>query len=116
MSDPFAFMYNTRHDDRAVFGANWCGPDVLPHAKDIVIARYPKPDGGDGHDVEVTCCALPARFYEVRALPATNSVGDVKPGFTLATGSNNQMARWAHMTAKLIADGMIGPRDTSESA
>lgn len=112
MSDPFAFMYDTRSDDRAVFGANWCGPDVLTHAEDIVIARYPK--RGDGHDVEVTCCALPARFYEVRALPTTNSVGESKPGFTLSTGSGSEMAQWAHLTAKLIASGMVGPREPGE--
>lgn len=52
-------FYNT-HKDRFYFGNNWCGPDTLPHAQRILVARYPAdktddPAQYDGQVVEVTC-------------------------------------------------------------
>lgn len=100
------FMHETSQDERAAFGSHWCGPDQMPHATMVKVATYHKPDGSDGHDCEVWCEAWPARFYSVRAAATVNSVGENKAGFSIGTGSGQH--RWAALTAKLIADGMIG--------
>lgn len=102
----FGKLYETRPGERSTFGAHWCGPDTLTREW-TVCARYPKsPADGDGQDVEIDCCALPTRFYRLRAAPSPNSVGAAKMGFALTTGSG--MDRWAATTAELIAEGMVG--------
>jgi hypothetical protein len=107
------FMYEARIEERHAFGSNWCGPDIFPHATDVVVARYEK-TCDDGFVVEITCYALPARCYRVVALPGENSCNEPRPGFTLSTGSGNEARNWCIMTARLIADGMISSRDTTD--
>ena len=102
MNDPFAFLYSTRKD-RAVFGKNWCGPDVLDHYKASVCARYK--GYGDGMDVEVVIEAAPARFYKIIAKSGVNSVGHPTNGFTLSTGTID--AELVVGMAEAIAEGCL---------
>ena len=97
-------LYETREEDRIAFGENFTGVKKLEHAKDILVAKFE--GDGDGFDVEVYCCAMPARFYSIKALPTKNSVGELQDGFELTTGSG--MLEWTAETAKQISGGMVG--------
>lgn len=90
------------------FGHYRCGPDRLPHAKEVLVARYPAHE--DGHCVEIYCTAMPARFYTIRVLHATNCLGELKPGFTLCTGSSCE--RLAARIARAVSRGMLALRPT----
>lgn len=101
----FDGLYKTDRE-KETFVSRFCGPDVLPHGERTLVAYYPKnPKDGDGQPVKVYCCALPARFYIVEALPSTNSVGEEIAGFTLSTGSS--LDDWAAETAHQISQGMV---------
>jgi len=102
-TDPLYSCYNARDCDRALFGANWCGPARFEHMVDTLIARYEAK--GDGQPVEVYCEACPARFYTVKALPGVNSVGEPVKPWTATTGSG--MAELAAALAKAASEGMI---------
>lgn len=105
---PFSSLYNVRHEDRAAFGAAWCGPvDVLPHGETLC-AVYVAPPGTDGQTAEVYVGAHPSRSYRIRVLAGANSCNEPQAGYTLSTGSGSEMREWAAMTARLIRDGMIG--------
>lgn len=104
--DPFDSMYESRRTDQKVFGKYWMGPFKFEHGKDTPIAFYKAEEGSDGMNVEVECCAMPARFYKIRVLPTPNSVGEMKPGFTLTTGSS--CAELAAQIAEAARDGMLG--------
>lgn len=100
----FDELYRTRTDEVAAFGEHWCGPESLAHGVETLIAEYA--GEGDGHHVKVYCCAMPARFYDIRALETTNSVGEPRPAFTLGTSSG--MAVLTAQIAKAISEGMLG--------
>lgn len=105
--DPFDFLYDSREDAKTAFGVHWCGPSKFEHGEDALVAKYDKhPPDGDGQSVEVYCCALPARFYRLRVLAGPNSIGEVRPGFSVGTGSSQE--ELAASIAKAIADGMLG--------
>ena len=72
-----------------------------------LLKHVPKEEGGDGQDVNVYVCAMPARFYKVEALPGSNSVGGPVQGFVLSTGSGSEMERLALEIAEAAAGGMI---------
>ena len=78
----------------------------LPYGKEVLIARYDRIPDGDGQDVEVYCCAMPARFYTLKVLPARDSVGEPMSGYVISSGSGvgQLMAR----LAEEISRGMIG--------
>lgn len=97
----FADLYKARPEELAIFGPYWCGPDTIPR-EPVCVARYPARDDGDGLPVEVWSAALPARFYQLRV-----------SGYKFSTGSGSEMAEWAHRTALLFSDGMLGLGVTS---
>lgn len=79
---------------------------ILKHGKKTLIAKFPKtPPDGDGQPVEIYCSAYPAEFFEIRALKATNSVGDIKEAFKINTGSG--MSELARDIAQAISEGML---------
>lgn len=105
--DPFDFLYDSREDAKTAFRDHWCGPEKFEHGKDTLVAKYDKhPEDGDGQAVEVYCCAMPARFYRLRILAGPNSIGEVRPGFSVGTGSGQE--RLAAAIAKAISEGMLG--------
>lgn len=67
---------------------------------------YPKsPPDGDGQEADVQVARYPAAFYRVVVHEGSDSVGGIKPGFVLATGSG--MSKLAHEIAKAVSEGML---------
>ena len=116
MNTPFHVLYSMLNRDyggKDFWGDKWCGPAVLPHAAEVLIARFPKdPDDGDGQEVEVYCSAYPARFYRLNVLPGPNSIGERHIGYGLSTGSSEH--ELAHRMAVAISQGMLGLVDRKE--
>lgn len=100
-------LYEPYEDEKKIFGEHWCGPNGYEHGKFVRIAHYDAEEGGDGQPVDVHCCAMPARFYTIKALPAHNSIGEPKKPFQLGTGSGVGMAELAAKMAEAIFDGML---------
>lgn len=107
-TDPFASMYEADDRDQAIFGDAYIGPKEFDYGDWHLVAKYPKEEGGDGQDVEVYESRMPARFFKVVAKASPNSIGKMAEGFSLSTGSGDEMGKWAVETAKKISDGMIG--------
>lgn len=101
-------LYKPDVRDRSIFGANYTPPEKFAHGEWVTVARFEKEPGGDGQPVEIDECRMPARFFRLRALDSTNSVGDPKPGFSLSTGSGDEMGRLMARLATEIAAGMVG--------
>jgi hypothetical protein len=99
------FMYKTDEMKKAL-GDSFCGPNILPHGQEVRIAIFAEDSENDGNGVELYCCAMPAKFYTVKALDGKNSLGKDIKGFSLNTGSSE--LDWAVTTAKMINEGMLG--------
>lgn len=100
------YLYAIRSYEKLAFArGSWCGPRKLRHATSTLIARYSPTVQDDGHEVEVYCTALPARFYEIRAKARIDSMGYTHTGFTLATGSGQH--ELAAKIAEALANGML---------
>ena len=80
--------------------------DDLTHEWEL-IKLFPKAHP-DGQPARVDVMRMPAKFYRVSAMAGTDSVGEPKPEYALTTGSGEACRKWAHKTARLISDGMIG--------
>lgn len=107
--DVFARMYEPYQSELAAFGDAWCMKSTtLKHCEDVLVAFYQKERNGDGRSVEVYCCALPARFYTIKAMPSVDSAGEELKPFEMSTGSG--MARLAADIADAISKGMLGLR------
>ena len=79
---------------------------TLRHAQETLIATFPKdPPDGDGQPVEVYCTALPAEFFTIRALEASDGVGSTLKAFEISTGSG--MAELTRVIAQAITEGML---------
>lgn len=102
----FGSLYTPYQHEREAFGDNWCGPNSYQHMQDVLCASYKAEDGGDGQDVDVYCCAMPARFYTIVGKPGKNSCGDPAPGWEFGTGSSG--SRLAADIAKAASEGMLG--------
>lgn len=101
-------LYDVRDEEQRAFGEHWVDGAKLMHGEWTLCAIYNcKPDS-DGHHVDVYCMAMPARFYKLDVYAWPNSVGEVKPGWEIITGSS------AHAVAALMAHeisrGMVGFR------
>ena len=103
----FESMYEIRADERTPYKENWCGPEHFEHAVPTLIARYKASKESDGQTAEVYCTAMPARFYDVKALQDKNSIDITIDPWTLSTGSGHEMAVLAAEIAKQTAEGMI---------
>jgi hypothetical protein len=102
----FDGLYTPYKHEREAFGGHWCGPESYQHMEDVLCASYKADEGSDGQDVDVYCCAMPARFYKIVAKPGTNSVGDPVPGWEFGTGSS--ASQLAADIAKAASEGMLG--------
>jgi len=100
-------LYRVTHDERQLWGDKWTGVEKFRHAEETLIAVFPKTHP-NGQDVEVYCSALPARFYKLKALHGTDSLGSPKAGFVLATGSGTGMAELTKLMAEAISRNMLG--------
>lgn len=77
------------------------------------VAIVRKDEGGDGQTCQVFEERMPATFYTVRVSPGVNSIGELKLGYEVGTGSGEEMGELAGELAKAIASGMISfrPKD-----
>ena len=93
----------------AAFGDHWCGPEVFPDDQELhLVARYVTDPRSDGQDVEVYRLAMPASFYQIKALPGSDSTGDPIPPWVFQTGSS--MWQLAADMAGAASDGMLRDR------
>jgi hypothetical protein len=104
---PFASMYETRAEDREMFGDHYVGKPTQEYGEYVTVARYEKIEG-DGQPVEIDEVRLPARFYRIRVLDSLNSIGEPKHGFILTTGSGYEMGKFAAQLAVHASMGMLG--------
>jgi hypothetical protein len=103
---PFNSLYRPYQHELEAFGDNWCGPESYAHMQDVLCAAYKAAEGSDGQDVDVYCCAMPARFYKIAARPGVNSAGDLVPAWEFGTGSS--ASKLAADIAKAASEGMLG--------
>jgi len=108
----FESCYRAHPEEVQSFGRNWCGPPALPHGDETLIARYPK-TCKDGQDVEIFCCALPARFYTISVAAGVNSVGRPQHPYQVNTGSGCD--KLAADIAGAISGGMLGFEPIAEA-
>lgn len=109
----FESLYEVRPEDKAPFGKHWMFPERFSHGEWALVAEYPK-TSGDGYDVRLYECRMPARFYKVEAIPTTNSIGKARPGFAISTGSGKGMLELAIRIAEVAADGMIDMKEVGD--
>lgn len=100
----FDESYETCDQDGLEFGDRYRPPDQFHHGEWHRVATYPAE--GDGHEVQVDECRMPARFYRIRALGRNDYRGQYKPGFVLSTGSG--ATKLAATLAEEISRGMLG--------
>jgi hypothetical protein len=102
----FDSLYGTR--DRILsLGKAYKPPKTFRHGEWEIIATLKKKNE-DGLDAEVYECRLPARSFKVVVKDGTNSVGNATKGFTLSTGSGEEMGELCGMIAKAASEGMLG--------
>lgn len=77
-----------------------------PYGEWVPVARVPQ--SGDGQDVVIEECAMPARFYRIVVGDKMDRVGGPRTRIELATGSSAYDLVWA--LAKNVANGMLGVR------
>lgn len=110
-------LYYADKRDAAIFGNDYCGPEAFKHGEWHLVARFAKdPADSDGQVAEVYECRLPARFFKLIALPDTNSVGEPVEGFSLSTGSGDEMGVLMRSLAKAVSAGMVGYHTDKEQA
>lgn len=98
----FDKLYETINADKIKsLGKLYKPPKKFTSNKPMLVAKLKYDGDGDGHDVEVYETRLPARFFQIKALPTKRF-----NGFSLSTGSG--MGEEAGKIAKLIAEGMLG--------
>jgi hypothetical protein len=107
----FDVLYTPYSQEPLIFGDNWTAPERYEHMKEVLCARYEAE--GDGHPVEVYCAAYPARFYTIKVLPGPNSVGQMRDGWELGTGSS--CAQLAHDIATAVSTGMLNLHGCKQS-
>jgi hypothetical protein len=110
----FDSWYVPYASERAAFGVNWTDPQIYKYGEYIGCALYIRPEKSDGQSVEVSCCAMPARFYKLNVLPGATSVGEERPGYVVTFGSGQ--AEIAAQIANAIREGMLTfrPQDSED--
>ena len=84
-------------------------PEKFEHWKETLIAKINSDGDSDGYDVEIYETRAPARFFKIKVLPTKNSVGEIKGGFSVSTGSGgDDMLKFVSQIADKIVNGMIG--------
>lgn len=109
---PLHNLYAVKADEKACFGAHWCGPERFEHSKKVAVARYPQnPVGGDGREAVVYCSASPSRGYEIKVPAGTDYDGPPQAGFRITTGSGPAgLSKLVAQIAEQISQGMLNVR------
>lgn len=106
MVDFEKIMYQPDERDRTIFGARYTPPERFTAGEWHTVARFEK-TGEDGQPVEIDELRAPARFFRIRALASTDSVGEPKRPFTVSTASGDEMGQLAVRLAEHIAEGAL---------
>lgn len=107
MSELFKQLYQ-EHKPIKSLGKRYKHPvSGFEHGQHACVAIVLKEEGGDGQTCQVFEERMPAVFYAVRVSPGINSVGELKPGYEITTGSGQEMGELAGEIAKAISSGMI---------
>src|SRR3990172_6778843 len=117
MPDFLAGLYHG-HDQRdamifAPIAQFFRPPKDFQHGEWHLIAEIPK-QGGDGYPARVYECRVPARFFKVEVLDSNDSMGTPKKGFTLSTGSGDEMGVLCVQIALAASRGLIGLHEDGE--
>lgn len=101
--NPLDFMYEEKTNKfREIFGEHYIGPDVFPHAEQILIASI-KSTNVDGRNVDIYVGMCPALSFSMEVKDTDN-----KESFMINTGSGGEeLTRWCLQTALLLADNTI---------
>ncbi len=105
------FLYNGADArDQLIFeGLSYVGPTTFSHGDWHTVATISKsPASGDGQDCEIQECRMPARFFRLLVHPTPDSVGEVKAGWILSTGSGDEVGKLLVSIAKQVSQGMLG--------
>ncbi len=101
------FLYKADASDKAILGdLEYCGPAEFSHGEWYKIADIHK-TSGDGYDVEIHECRMPARSFKLVVKPGPDSIGEMRPGFALSTGTGDAVGALLVAVAKQVARGMI---------
>lgn len=106
-------LYDPDERDRAIFGEHYISGGPFVYGEWRLVARFQK-RGGDGQDVEIDECRMPARFFRLRALAGRDSVDGALPAFTLSTGSGDEVGQLMVALAQQIVMGMVGLRGADD--
>ena len=83
-------------------------PRKFEHGKEYLVAELKKdPPHGDGQDVQIFECRMPARFFKMVALPSPNSIGEPQTSFKVSTGSGGEVAELLVQFANAVTTGMM---------
>jgi len=111
----FGVFYSPDEEDRQLFGQYLVEHQTFEHGVYQLVARVPKAfPSGDGYNVEIWEARLPARFYEIRVQSTANSVGEVRSGGVLSTGSGQNCGALALTISTAFAEGFLGFHDPNE--
>lgn len=106
----FDFLYNADARDTAILDdLKYVGPETFAPWDWYTVALVPKdPHDGDGQDCEIQECRAPARFFRLIVKNSPNSVGEIRKGWIMSTGSGDECGRLIVALAKAVSRGMIG--------
>ena len=102
---PFASLYNGNRYEHEMqgLGGEYNPPEQFEYGKDALVAKLK--GEGDGQDVEIYECRLPATFFKIKVLSTPDSLGREQDGYEITTGS--RMHKLTCEIAKAISEGMI---------
>lgn len=102
----FDGLYKTREED--ILGARYNPPDPFPQGQGVLVMNIPKsPPNGDGHDCAIYETRLPTRFYTLVVSPSKDGLGGKLPGWSLSTGSGEEMGKLIVEIAYQVSRGML---------
>jgi hypothetical protein len=114
LDDLMSPLYFPDRRDTDIFGDHYKPPKKFQYGKWHRIVTLRKEKRGDGGDAFIFECRMPARFFKVVVPDYENSVGEKKKGFTLQTGSGDEMGKLAMQIAHAASKGMLGLYEEDE--
>jgi hypothetical protein len=107
--DIFDFLYNEELPIKCL-AELYTPPKHFEYGVRYAVANIPKESGSDGQDCVIYEERWPARFFTLVVKDTANSVGEIEQGFTMSTGSGDEMGELIAEIAIAISQGMLGLR------
>lgn len=100
--DVFADLYS-RENPIASLGNLYRHPKAgFTNGRAALVATVKAPKDSDGQTCKIYESRLPARFFTLKVLPGPNSIGEMKAGYEIRTGSGSGMGELVGILAKSI--------------